>query len=50
MNLPKGFHEASAEVFQMLAELDFAKETRETFDTRRTALEVARACALMVKS
>ncbi len=50
MNLPKGFHEASAEVFQMLAELDFAKETRETFDTSRTALEVARAGALMVKS
>lgn len=50
INLPKGFHEAAAEVFQMLAGLDFAKETRETFDTRRTAIDVARAGALVVKS
>ena len=50
MNLPKGFHEAAAEVFRILAGLDFAKETRETFDERRTARDVARAGALLVKS
>ena len=45
LDLPAGFHEASGQVFAMLADTPWAHETRETLDRSRTLEQTLRTLA-----
>ena len=40
MGVPDGFHKGAAEIFRVLAQTPFAKETRDNIDKKRTLNDV----------